>query len=258
MIVDLNGKTALVTGGASGIGFAIVSQLAACGACVAINDIDPGIAEDAARRLGQGAFAMAGDVSDAGQVDRMIDATLSRSPIDILVNNAGISQPLVSISRLTPEEWQRVIDVNLRGTFLASRAACRAMRDRGTGTIVNIASITGLAGFAASHAYGVSKAAVVMMTQTLACEMARHGIRVNAVAPGVIAAPMLNRMTGDGALLDEVVARVPLGRLGEPSEIANSVAFLCSDLASYITGAVLPVDGGWLAFGGAGSASAAA
>ena len=258
MIADLKGRAALVTGGASGIGFAIASQLAACGACVVINDMDPEVAEDAARRIGRGAFAMACDVSDAGQVDRMTNAILQRFPIDILVNNAGISQPLVSISRLTPEEWQKVIDVNLRGTFLVSRSVCRAMRGRGTGAIVNIASIAGLAGFAASHAYGVSKAAVVMMTQTLACEMARHGIRVNAVAPGVIAAPMLSRMSRDGAVLDQIVARVPLGRLGEPGEIATSVAFLCSDLASYITGAVLPVDGGWLAFGGAGSASAAA
>lgn len=254
MRIDLSGKTALVTGGARGIGFAIASQLAACGASVAVNDIDPDVAEDAAMRVGRSAFAVAGDVSDAPQVDRMVDAVVQRSPIDILVNNAGISQPLVSISRLTPDEWQRVIDVNLRGTFLVSRAVCRTMRARRAGAIVNIASVAGLTGFAGSHGYGVSKAAVAMMTQTLACELARHGIRVNAVAPGVIAAPMLDHMTGDGALLDQVVARVPLGRLGEPGEIANGVAFLCSDLASYITGTVLPVDGGWLAFGGAGNA----
>lgn len=254
MIVDLSGRTALVTGGANGIGFAIASQLAASGARVAINDIDPGAADDAARQIGGGAFAAAGDVSDPERVDQMIDTVNAHAPIDILVNNAGISQPLVSISRLTPDEWQRVIDVNVRGTFLVSRAVCRGMRARGSGAIVNIASITGIAGFAASHAYGVSKAAVIMLTQTLACEMARHGIRVNAVAPGVVAAPMLDRMTGDGEQLAQVLARVPLGRLGEPQEIASSVAFLCSDLASYITGTVLPVDGGWLAFGGAGSA----
>lgn len=258
MIIDLTGKAALVTGGASGIGFAIGQQLATAGARVAINDIDPDAAHDAARRIGQGAFAAAGDVSDPAEVDRMIDRVLRHAPVDILVNNAGISQPLVSISRLTPEEWQRVIDVNLRGTFLVSRAVCRGMRARRTGSIVNIASIAGLAGFAGSHAYGVSKAALLMLTRTLACEMARHGIRVNAVAPGVVDAPMLDRMTGDGAHLGQVLARVPLGRLGEPREIANSVTFLCSDLASYITGTVLPVDGGWLAFGGADSATAAA
>lgn len=255
MIIDLAGKTALVTGGASGIGFAIASQLASAGACVAINDIDPAAASDAAARIGRGAFPAAADVSDPAAVDRMIDAVLSRSPIDILVNNAGISQSLVSISRLAVEEWQRVMDVNLRGTYLVSRAVCQDMRARRTGAIVNVSSITGLTGFAASHAYGVSKAAVLMLTQTLACEVARHGIRVNAVAPGVIAAPMLDRMTGEGTHLAQVLARVPLGRLGEPREIANSVAFLCSDLATYITGTVLPVDGGWLAFGGAGNAS---
>ena len=257
MIIELGGKTALVTGGASGIGFAIASQLTAAGACVAINDVDAVAAEDAASRLGGGAFPVAGDISDSAAVAGMLDTVLSRSPIDILVNNAGISQPLVPISRLSPDDWQRVIDVNLRGTYLVSQAVCRDMKSRGTGVIVNVASITGLVGFPASHAYGVSKAAVVMLTQTLACEMARHGIRVNAVAPGVVAAPMLDRMTGGGEYLKEVVARVPLGRLAEPREIANSVAFLCSDLASYITGALLPVDGGWLAFGGAGNASTA-
>lgn len=258
MIIDLTGKTALVTGGASGIGFAIGSQLAAAGACVAVNDIDPDAARDATGRIGRGAFAAAGDVGDPADVDRMIDGVLRHSPIDILVNNAGIAQPLVSISRLSPEEWQRVIDVNLRGAFLVSRAVCRDMRARRSGSIVNIASIAGLAGFAGSHAYGVSKAALLMLTRTLACEMARHRIRVNAVAPGVVDAPMLDRMTGDGAHLGQVLARVPLGRLGEPGEIANSVTFLCSDLASYITGTVLPVDGGWLAFGGADSAPSAA
>lgn len=258
MQIDLTGKCAIVTGGASGIGFAIASSLADAGACVAINDIDPIAANDAASRIGRGAFPATGDVSDPEGVDRTIDAVLARSPIDILVNNAGISQSLVSISRLAPEEWQRVIDVNLRGTFLLSRAACREMRGRKTGAIVNVASIAGLTGFSGSHAYGVSKAGIVMLTRTLACEMACHGIRVNAVAPGVVAAPMLDRMTRNGAGLDQVVARVPLGRLGEPVEIATSVAFLCSDLATYITGVVLPVDGGWLAFGGAGNASTAA
>ncbi len=258
MIIDLSGKTALVTGGASGIGLAIASQLAAAGACVAINDIDPNAAEEAAARVGCGAFAAPGDVSDSAAVDSMIAAVRTRAPIDILVNNAGIAQPLVSIARLTPEDWQRVIDVNLRGAYLVSRAVYGDMKPRKAGVMVNIASITGLVGFPGSHAYGVSKAAIVMLTQTLACEFARHGIRVNAVAPGVVAAPMLDLMTQGGERLSEVVARVPLGRLCEPEEIGSSVAFLCSDLATYITGAVLPVDGGWLAFGGAGSASAIA
>lgn len=258
MNIDLSGKTALVTGGASGIGWAIASQLAAAGACVAINDVDPGAAEEAAVRLGQGAFAAPGDVSDSAAVDSMVAAVQRRVPIDILVNNAGVAQPLVSIGRLTPEDWQRVIDVNLRGAYLVSRAVYRDMRPRKTGVMVNIASITGLVGFPGSHAYGVSKAALVMLTQTLACEFARHGIRVNAVAPGLVAAPMFDLMSQGGERFPELVARVPLGRLAEPEEIGSSVAFLCSDLATYITGVVLPVDGGWLAFGGAGSAFVAA
>jgi 3-oxoacyl-[acyl-carrier protein] reductase len=258
MIIDLSGKTALVTGGASGIGLAIASQLSAAGACVAINDIDPAAAEEAAARIGRGAFAAPGDVSDSEAVDTMIAAVQARAPIDILVNNAGIAQPLVSIGRLNPDDWQRVIDVNLRGAYLVSRAVYGHMKPRKAGVMVNIASITGLVGFPGSHAYGVSKAAIIMLTQTLSCEFARHGIRVNAVAPGLVAAPMLDHMTRDGDRLPELLARVPLGRLCEPEEIGNSVAFLCSDLATYITGIVLPVDGGWLAFGGAGSASAAA
>lgn len=258
MIIDLSGKTALVTGGASGIGLAIASQLAAAGACVAINDIDANAAEGAAARVGRGSFAAPGDVSDSAAVDSMVAAVRTRGAIDILVNNAGVAQPLVSIARLTPEDWQRVIDVNLRGAYLVSRAVYGDMKPRKAGVIVNIASITGLVGFPGSHAYGVSKAAIVMLTQTLACEFARHAIRVNAVAPGLVAAPMLDRMSQDGERLPELVSRVPLGRLGEPEEIGGTVAFLCSDLAAYITGAVLPVDGGWLAFGGAASASAIA
>lgn len=257
-MIDLAGKTALVTGAASGIGFAIASRLAAAGARVVINDLDPRLAGQAAHRIGRDALAVAGDVSDADCVDNMVTTVRKLAPIDILVNNAGVAQPLVSIARLDPDDWQRVIDVNLRGTYLVSRAVCREMKAARAGAIVNIASIAGLTGFPASHAYGVSKAGIVMLTRTLACEFARHGVRVNAVAPGVVEAPMLDRMTGDGEHLAAVVARVPLGRLGTGDEIGNSVAFLCSDLAAYITGAVLPVDGGWLAFGGARNASSAA
>ena len=252
-MIDLSGKTALVTGAGAGIGLGIASVLAATGARVAVTDIDLDAAEGAAARIGRGAFALQGDISDADSVDRMVSGVEARSPIDLLVNNAGVGQPLVSIARLDPLEWQRVIDVNVRGTYLASRAAYLRMRLRGAGSIVNVASITGLAGFPGSHAYGVSKAAVVMLTQTLAGEFARYGIRVNAVAPGLVDAPMLDLMTAGGRLPD-ILARVPLGRLATPNDIGNSVAFLCSDLASYITGAILPVDGGWLAFGGAGGA----
>tara|TARA_R110000787_G_scaffold25920_1_gene72650 strand:+ start:1421 stop:2206 length:786 start_codon:yes stop_codon:yes gene_type:complete len=255
MMIDLKGKTALVTGAASGIGFAIASQLAAAGAQVVVNDLDPEAAVGAARRIGGDALSAACNVSDSATVDEMVAGLEERAPIDILVNNAGVAQPLVSIGKLPPEDWQRVIDVNLRGAYLVSRAVYNGMRTRKAGAIVNIASITGLVGFPASHAYGVSKAAIIMLTQTMAGEFARHGIRVNAVAPGVVSAPMLDKMSGDGEHLPAILARVPLGRLGAPEEIGNSVAFLCSDLAAYITGVVLPVDGGWLAFGGAGNAS---
>ena len=175
--------------------------------------------------------------------------------LNILVNNAGVPEKLNSIRNQDPEDWQRVIDVNLRSVYLMSRAAAEVMIPRGEGVIINIASIAGINAFSASHAYGVSKAAVVMLTKTLACELARHRIRVNAVAPGVIRSPMLDGMTEEGKGISRILARVPLGRLGTAQEVGAAVAFLCSSAAAYITGAVLPVDGGWMAFGGYGDAS---
>lgn len=252
---DLNGKTALVTGAGGGIGFAIATTLSAMGARVAVNDINPAIADDAAHRIGGTAIAVPGDVSNAAAVDAIVAAAAGPSGLDILVNNAAIAEEIASIRNQHVDHWQRVMDVNLRGTYLMSQSAARGMISRRAGAIVNIASVAGVGAFPASHAYGVSKAAVVMFTKTLACELARFGVRVNAVAPGVIEAPMLDEMlsgTGDAA---PVVARVPLGRLGVPGEVASAVAFLCSAAASYITGTILPVDGGWLAFGGAGDAS---
>lgn len=256
--MSLGGRVALVTGAGGGIGFGIAAVLAAAGARVAINDIDAGAAGRAAGRLGGGAFTAAGDVSDPAAVEAIITETLAvAGGLDILVNNAGLGGAIGSMRRQDPTEWQQIMDVNLRGPFLMSRAATGALRRSAAGVIVNIASIAGLVGFPGSHGYGVSKAGVAMLTRTLATELARHGIRVNAVAPGIIDAPMFYAMTEDGAHHERFVSRVPLGRLGTAYDIGNAVAFLASDAASYVTGAILPVDGGWTAFGGAGAASAA-
>ena len=255
-MIDLTGKTALVTGAARGIGLGIASALASAGARIAVNDLDPDAAERVARQLGGGAFAIPGDVSDEAAADAIVASAQASAELDMLINNAGIAEPPKPIGRQRLGEWQHVMDVNLRGPYLMSRAASAGMKRAGGGAIVNIASITGLVGFPASHAYGVSKAAIVMLTKTLAGELARHSIRVNAVAPGVIDTPMLHEVATGSDRLSAFVSRTPLGRLGTAADVGNAVAFLCSSAAAYITGVTLPVDGGWLAFGGAGHASA--
>lgn len=255
-LIDLTGKTALVTGAARGIGFGIAEMLAAAGAHVVINDIDATAAHDAAARLRGSAFAAPGDVTDADQANTIIATAARDGGIDILVNNAGVSEPPGALEDQQLADWRHVIDVNLQSAYVMSRAALSALK-ASRGAIVNIASIAGLTGFPASNAYGVSKAALIMLTQTLAGELARYGIRVNAVAPGLTDAPMLASITKGGRALPTLLSRVPLARLGAPHDIGKAVAFLSSDAASYITGVVLPVDGGWLAFGGAGVASRA-
>lgn len=257
-LIDLNGRTALVTGGARGIGFGIAEMLSAAGAIVAINDIDAGAARDAAARLGGDAFAVPGDVSDHDRADDLVAAAARGKSLDILVNNAGVSEPHGPLDKQPIPAWRRVIEINLQSAYVMSRAALPWLKASPAGAIVNIASVAGLTGFPGSHAYGVSKAALIMLTKTLAGELARHGIRVNAVAPGIIDAPMLETVTKGGGALPALLARVPMARLGAPQEIGKAVAFLASGAASYVTGIVLPVDGGWLAFGGAGPASAPA
>lgn len=257
MLTSLNAKTALITGGGRGIGAAIARVMAGLGAHVVVSDIDDTAARQIANEIGDKAIALAGDVSREDQVDALVKAAEHWRPLDILVNNAGVAGERSGLIRQDPDEWQRVMDINVRGAYLMSRAVARGMRERRAGSIVNVASIAGMTGFPASHAYGVSKAALVMLTKTLAMELARHAIRVNAVAPGVIDAPMLQEMVGTGGQAGAVIARVPLGRLGTGEEIGNAVAFLSSDAASYITGTTLPVDGGWLAFGGVGDAFSA-
>lgn len=253
-MISLEGRVAMVTGAAAGIGFGIATILARAGARIAINDIDAAAAEAAADRIGGGAFAVPGNVAVEAEAQAMIAAVLKTAGcLDILVNNAGVPQSITGLTSFPVDEWQRVLDVNLRGTFVMSQAAARDMIERSQGTIINISSVTGLAAIPGSHAYGVSKAGVAMLTQTLASELAPNNIRVNAVAPGVIAAPMLAKMGVDADRVAHIERRVPMGRLGQPDEIGHAVAFLASDLSSYTTGAVLPVDGGWLSFSGVGS-----
>lgn len=246
--IDLTGRSALVTGGSSGIGRAVADLFTALGAHV--------VTADLAERCGSSVsgYHVRGDVCNIDDIDAMVRAARSATgELDILVNSAGIVNELVPTIDQDIVHWQRVLDVNLRGTFLACRQAARAMLPRGQGAIVNLSSITGLAGFPRRSAYGPAKAAVALLTKSLACEWGPQGVRVNCIAPGYIETPMTGALLQDQRVsAGPIGERTPLGRMGQPEEIARVAAFLVSDWASFLTGAVVPVDGGWSAFGGAG------
>lgn len=254
--IDFSGRTALVTGGASGIGEATARLLVDLGASVVLADLN---ADELPAALGRtGAAGMvAGDVADRHDAERMVSAATGTGSLDMVFNCAGIGDDLVPLHEQDPDRWQRVVDINLRGTYLICRAAGRLMLDAGRGSIVNVSSIVGLDGFPGRSAYGVAKAGVIHLTKTLACEWGPSGIRVNAIAPAYTMTPMvrslLERKAFDPTLLE---GRTPLGRFGLPEEMAKAAAFLFSDWASYITGTVLPVDGGWSAYGAAGDVTA--
>jgi len=242
---DLNGRTAIVTGSARGIGRSIAQALARRGADVVISDVDaPGAEATAAEiaTLGHRALAIPCNVTRREEVEALVERTLAAwGRLDILVNNAGITRDGLAI-RMTEEQWDLVLDVNLKGTFFGCAAAAKAMIKARTGAIVNIASITGLIGNVGQANYAASKAGVIALTRTLAKELASRNIRVNAVAPGFIETEMTHNMSdkAKAAFLEYV----PMGRGGTPEEIAGVVAFLCSPESSYITGECVTVDGG--------------
>ena len=252
-VIDLTGHRALVTGGASGIGEVTARMLAEQGAQVAIGDIDAGALEAALARTGA-RLAIQSDIRVADDSERMVDETVAAlGGLELLFNAAGIGDDLVPVHRQDPEAWQRGVDVNLRGTYLMCRAGGRHMIARRSGAIVNVSSIVGLGAFPGRSAYGVAKAGINHLTRTLACEWGPSGVRVNAIAPAYTRTPMvadlLARNVFDPALIER---RTPLGRFAEPEEMARAAIFLLSDWASYVTGAILPVDGGWSAYGAAG------
>ncbi|MCX6998536.1 MAG: 3-oxoacyl-[acyl-carrier-protein] reductase [Kiritimatiellaeota bacterium] len=244
-MAQVSGKIALVTGAARGIGQAIACQLAAEGADTALCDLQADwLTETAAKvaALGRRAQCYAVDVSQATAVQNTVAAVEKDfGRVDILVNNAGITKDAFLI-RMSEQDWDQVLDVNLKGTFLFTKAVCRLMMKQRSGAIVNVASIIGLIGNAGQCNYAASKAGVIALTKSTAKEMASRGIRANAVAPGFIQTRMTEKLSED--IRKQMLAAIPLGRFGEPEDVARVVLFLASDAAAYVTGQVVTVCGG--------------
>lgn len=246
---DFSGRSAIVTGGGSGIGEAVALELGRSGAGVVVGDLHGDAAERVAaaiRDAGGAAVAVAGDVADPANADALVAAAGDLpGRLAMAVNNAGIGGPAVTTGDYALEDWKKVIDINLNGVFFGLRAQIRAMRGAGGGSIVNMASILGSVGFATAPAYVAAKHALVGLTKTAALEHAADGIRVNAVGPGFIETPLLAQM--DQATLDALAAKHALNRLGTPAEVAALTLFLLSDRAGFITGSYHLVDGGYTA-----------
>ncbi len=239
---EFEGKVVLVTGSTRGIGRAVAGLFAGEGARVAVTGRSRDTAEAVARELGAGALGIGLDVADPGNVASSVDRVLEAwGRVDVLVNNAGITRDTLAL-RMKLDDWQAVISTNLTGAFLCAKACLRHMVRARAGAIVNISSVVGSVGNAGQANYCAAKAGIEGLTRSLAREYANRGIRVNAVAPGYIATDMTEAL-GE-KVREALLAQVPAGRLGDPGDVAQAVAFLASDRASYVTGQVLHVNGG--------------
>ncbi len=249
---EFHGKVALITGAGSGIGRATALAFARAGARVAVADVTVAGGEETVRQItaagGEARFVRC-DVSKGAEVERMVAETVAAfGRLDCAFNNAGVEGAQAPTADSTPDNWDRVIGVNLSGVYYCLRAEIPALLRGGGGAIVNCASVAGLVGFAGSAAYTASKHGVLGLTRAAALEYATQGIRVNAVCPGVIQTPMIERFTGNNPQAQAaMVALEPIGRVGRPEEIADAVLWLCSERASFMVGHALAVDGGFVA-----------
>ena len=241
----LRGRVALVTGAARGIGKSIALALAAKGADVAVVDLVQDEAQVVAgeiQQMGRRAIGLSGNVTNAQDVDKVIKKVSDEfGRIDILVNNAGITRDAL-LMRMKEEDWDAVMNVNLKGTFLCTKAVSRIMMKQRHGRIVNISSVIGLMGNAGQSNYGASKAGIIGFTKSVARELGSRNITVNAIAPGFIVTSMTDVLPEN--VKESLMNQIPLGKLGQPEDVANTVIFLVSDAASYITGQTIAVDGG--------------
>lgn len=255
---ELQGRVALITGGASGLGLAAAQALAGQGMRVAVADLDAAAAERAAMTLGSAAghLAFNGDVACQADVHGWVAALLARhGRIDVLINSAGIPDSFLPTVDQDVADFRRLVDVHLTGTYLVTQAVAPTMLQQGRGSVINLSSVAGVLGLARRNAYSAAKAGIGMMTRTMGCEWAARGVRVNAIAPGYMLTPFAQRLIDEGKLdARRIRRRTPAGRLGTARHIAEAMCFLASDAASFITGVTLPVDGGYMAWGAASDA----
>ncbi|PZV08361.1 MAG: short chain dehydrogenase [Leptolyngbya sp.] len=249
---DFNGKVAIVTGASSGIGRETAIKFAGCGAKVVVADVNDELSEQTVRLIeakGGEAFYCRCDVSQSDQVQHLVQETILRyGKLNMACNNAGVEGLQAVTTEQTEDNWDRVINTNLKGVWLCMKYEIPELLKAGGGAIANVSSIAGLIGFPGLPVYVASKHGVVGLTKTAALEFADRHVRVNAVCPGPIMTPMLQRlMESTPGFTEAITAGVPEKRIGEPEEVADSILFLCSDQAGYVTGQCLAVDGGWMA-----------
>jgi NAD(P)-dependent dehydrogenase (short-subunit alcohol dehydrogenase family) len=249
-LFDLTGRAAIVTGAGSGLGRAMALGLAQYGADVVVPDLNLDAARSVASEiesLGHRSLPLRVDVTNADQVNDMVSRALAAfGKIDILVNNAGVNLWKLGLF-VEEDEWDRVVDTNLKGVFLCAQAVGRVMRDRRYGKIINLASIMGIVGLRYCSPYVAAKGGVVTLTKALALEWARYNVNVNAIAPGFARTPMTQSAIDDEAYYRELTRDTPMGRFAEPEEMVGACLFLASDASSFITGVTIPVDGGYTA-----------
>ncbi|MCB2231774.1 3-oxoacyl-[acyl-carrier-protein] reductase [bacterium] len=240
--MDFKGKVIVVTGSGRGIGRTIAERFAKAGGTVVISDLDDATVRQVASEIGGGAIGIAANVTSADDVARLLEEASSKlGSVDVVVNNAGITRDTLMI-RMDEKDWDMVLDINLKGAFLVTKAASRIMMKQRRGRIVNISSVVGLTGNAGQSNYSASKAGLIGLTKSAAKELASRGVTVNAVAPGYIETEMTKNLPE--AVRDDYMTRIALKRPGSPDDVASAVMFFASDEAAYVTGQVLAVDGG--------------